>query len=643
MVEWQAGCQLAAHRQESTNVRTENYGLVGVVDCGRGRYVKRNYATELAALPKTYATVPQSIDVGAARSALTYGGPLVFAGSGGALAVAQFAADLHTAMTGELAFAASPLALASAAHNADVGLVLFSARGRHPDGALVVEAARTRGAAHIGLITTRLRDELPPVLSAGDVRIATIPSEPDGFLATNSLLAMAVAVCCAHGVKLPASLPAFTRPWANPAREACMVLTGRGTGSIAVDLEARFTETGLAGVQMADYRNVAHGRHVGLVRNMDRTTVIPVVDPTSAALAERTLELFPESTDVRVLKSDLRWPVSVLDLMVQSMGLVASTGELHGVDPGQPGVPTFGRHLYHLPVRRLANMARPSPVLRKVGHARDDDTIEAMQSAYGEWITRITQRPVGGLVLDYDGTVCPTWNRFEPPPDEVQRELVRLVQDGLVLAFATGRGRSLHDMTRTWMPTALWSRVQVGLYNGAQLLTLADEPDQLEPCTAVLEAAAIRLEELGLGLNIERRKSQLSISRPGPSDPSQRLRDLVESVVARSPALACKVAASGHSVDVVPSDAGKVNVLRAAEQLTELGILAIGDQGQVGGNDFELLSAVEMSLSVDRCSPDPTRCWNLDLRGERGPELLVRYLRTLQRRKLGFRFGWPAR
>jgi hypothetical protein len=69
-------------------------------------------------------------------------------------------------------------------------------------------------------------------------------------------------------------------------------------------------------------------------------------------------------------------------------------------------------------------------------------------------------------------------------------------------------------------------------------------------------------------------------------------------------------------------------------------VMAIGDQGHLGGNDFELLAATPWSLSVDRCSADPTRCWNLDSTGRRGPDVLLRYLRALKRQRQGIRFRW---
>ena len=93
-------------------------------------------------------------------------------------------------------------------------------------------------------------------------------------------------------------------------------------------------------------------------------------------------------------------------------------------------------------------------------------------------------------------------------------------------------------------------------------------------------------------------------------------------------------------MDVLDARAGKQDLLSLVLKQTQGTVIAIGDQGQPGGNDFELLAAIRSTLSVDRCSGDPTRCWNLDNRGERGPSLLVRYLRSLRPGRGGIRFTW---
>ncbi len=606
--------------------------------------MKRSYASELLELPETYRSVVES-DVGEAVAAVVrVQRPMLYVGSGGALAVARLAADLHTRSTGELAVAVTPLEAATSALSPSTGVVLFSARGRHPDAGMAINSSRVRGAAHLGVVSARSRADLPPSLAADDVRVATVPASPDGFLATNSLLAMATAVCLAHDVELPRTLPAFL-PLESPSlRRSCLVVTGPGTAAVGVDLEARLVETGLATVQLTDYRNLAHGRHVGLVRNLDSMTLIGVVEPSSAAIADRTLALLPPMVDLVQLRSELPWPASVLDLLVRSMHLVATAGVERGVDPGRPGVQTFGRRLYHLPVTKLLSGPAPDPVVRKlaVPHASARVVVE---SALAHWLEVTRRTAIGGLVLDYDGTCCPTWDRYRPPPDEVQDQIVRLLEAGLVIGFATGRGRSLHDSTRCWLPERFWAQVHVGLYNGTQLLRLADDPADSSGCDGILAAASDRLEGLGLGdqLVVERRRTQVSVSMSDGRLSGTQLLPLVRSVLSRPPFLSCKSVVSGHSVDVIAPDVGKTAVLESVSNATSGAVLAIGDQGQLDGNDFELLAATSVSLSVDQCSADPTRCWNLDRRGQRGPELLVRYLKALQPRSSGVRFVWKDR
>jgi hypothetical protein len=255
----------------------------------------------------------------------------------------------------------------------------------------------------------------------------------------------------------------------------------------------------------------------------------------------------------------------------------------------------------------------------------------------------MNEASIRGVVLDYDGTCCPTWDRFRPPPIEVQAELLRLLDAGITIGFATGRGRSLHEATRSWLPEAHWQSVHVGLYNGTCLLRLAEEPPNQAPCVGTLAEAADRIEatiQTGL-LTVERRRTQVSVSSSDSGTVGERLLPIVLAVLARPPALACKALASGHSVDIVPNDASKVAVLSSVADSSGGAVLAIGDQGQVNGNDFEMLAALQTSLSVDRCSADPTSCWNLDRQGERGPELLVRYLKSLRVRGGVARFRWP--
>ncbi|MCQ3808321.1 MAG: hypothetical protein KTV16_13795 [Acidimicrobiia bacterium] len=604
--------------------------------------MKRNYKAEIKELQTTLESVDDAVGECVAKAVGAHQ-PMIFVGSGGALAAARLASDLHIHSTGYLATAMTPLEAATADVSSETGLVLFSAQGRNPDATLAIRSARRRGSSFLGVVSSRSRDELPPALGASDVHVATVPSPRDGFLATNSLVAMAASLCVAHGAELPATLPGLSTDGTRPLRNSCLVVTGPGLAAIGVDLEARLVETGLASVQLADYRNLAHGRHVGLQRNADTSTVIVVVDPSSEEIATRTMELLPSDLDVVVLRTALPWPVSVLDLLVQSIGIVASTGESAGVDPGCPGVAGFGRRLYHLPAQKLVETPSPDPVGRKLLlRDRAGPMRQTYEDALIDWLQVMQRTAIQAVVLDYDGTVCSTEGRYDSPHEKVQHEIERLLNAGLRIGFATGRGKSLHMKTRDWLPEAHWPHVHVGLYNGTHLLRLADDPPEATELGDHLQEAVRRLRDLGsVGLVFEERPTQLLVSHGAGATKGSELLPLIRSVLSREPRLSLQAVASGHSVDVIESEAGKMAVLRrVARDIDGGAVLAIGDQGQVDGNDFQLLASCQTTLSVDRCSLDPTRCWNLDRRGEKGPDLLIRYLRSLKPRGSGARFVW---
>jgi hypothetical protein len=607
--------------------------------------MKRNYDNKVAELPSTYAAVLASDAAAAVADAVRVHRPMVFVGSGGALAVARLAADLHIRTTGQLARAMTPLESATAELGPEVGLVLFSARGRHPDAALAVSSARLRAAQHLAVVSCRTRDELPEALRVGDCCVATVPSPPDGFLATNSLIAMSTAVCLAHNAEMPDRLPAFDQEDPLPVRHDCLVLTTPGTAAVGLDIEARLSETGLATVQLTDYRNLTHGRHVGLMRRRGDLSVIATIEPEFNEIARRTLDLLPGGVDLRKMASPLSWPSSVVDLLVQSIRLAATTGRERSIDPGRPGVQDFGRRLYHLPVSRHLSRNAPDPISRKIAAGLADAALRPdVQDAFDAWNSVVRSAEFGGVVLDCDGTCYPTWDRFRPPPADIQEQLIRLLNVGVVVGFATGRG-SIHRDTRSWLPRRYWDQVHVGLYNGTVVTTLDQEPPLPSDPVGALADAASRLEEtLRAMIGVERRATQLSIKSKSGRAAGAQILPIVQAILARDPPIPCKAVESGrHSVDVLLISSSKVAVLDAVEAAASGLVLAIGDQGHLGGNDFDLLAARVSTLSVDRCSPDPTRCWNIDRKGFRGPELTARYLAALRPQGPRIRFDWRVR
>ena len=66
---------------------------------------------------------------------------------------------------------------------------------------------------------------------------------------------------------------------------------------------------------------------------------------------------------------------------------------------------------------------------------------------------------------------------------------------------------------------------------------------------------------------------------------------MIREVAARTPRLDIKCVQSAHSIDVVEAATSKRAVVETLGADCSGAILCIGDQGQEGGNDFELLAS----------------------------------------------------
>ena len=601
---------------------------------------------ELSGLPAVYRDALE-YDHSTLRDVLTEVAyhPAVFAGSGGALAVAELAAQLHRHVSGRPARATTPLGLAAEAGEWNSAAILFSAGGRNPDVRLGARAASLAGYRPVVVISRRPSSELPSaLLRYVDVAVQT-PSPKDGFLATSSVIAMTVGLARSYSFELPEMLEFVPEMTLEPLRQRTIVVGGALQRAAMVDLDTRLAETGLSAAQTADLRNFAHGRHVGLARNSDTTTVVVLSDPASMALASKTLELLPASADVRRLHSSHSFPASSVELIGRSMHLVGATGAARGIDPARPGVPKFGRNLYRLSAGQTVQFPRLDAVDRKVsasGLQRGQS--ETISRQLREWLTSIKEIPIAALVLDYDGTCCETDRRLAGFDSAVGAKLRELVGQGLPIAFASGRGSSLMRDAREWIPRENWSSTWIGLYNGAQLITLDTPIVKKVPSDPALVEAAERLEaeECRLKLAVTRRPNQV-IVRSSQIYSGAQLLPSVASILARPPRLDLKVTASGHSVDIVQPSTSKSAVVDLLQRRGLDHVMAIGDQGQRDGNDYELLASTPWSLSVDGVSADPSRCWNLGDGAETGPQLLLRYLDKLQLGRNGWRFRWRIR
>lgn len=630
-----------------------------------GDLLGKPYARELELLSGTYTwacAVPVDDLAAAIRKAAD--APLLTVGSGGSLTVAVIAAALHRYYTGASSTVQTPLAVSFDPQDLRrASVMLLTAGGRNPDvlGAFQqIIQKEPRRFIVVCASTGSPLSKRASKFSWVDVSQWSVPTGKDGFLATNSLLATTViltrAYAAAYGAPslLPPSLSelmgAFNRSMVDDIHDLCHVLWTRHTLVVlhgtetypgAVDLESKLTEAALSCVQIADYRNFAHGRHHWLAKRGGESAVLAFLTHTDDRIAENVLALLPPSVPVVRLVIQQSGISAGVSSVVAAFLVAASAGRSRGIDPGDPGVPAFGRKIYHQNVltSNVSGSYREKVAIERKGgatlatlEARSQDA--SLRDSYRLFVASLTGAVFGGVVLDYDGTVCDEANRFEPIGKKMAQEIRRLLRSGTVLGVATGRGKSVKTALRDAIPKSSWTRVVVGYYNGGEVGALDDDscPDGADEVHQDLKDVADKIatdDDLCSKAKVTRRKFQITVEPVSPFTPEIVL-GIAQSIIHAQGCTGLTAVRSSHSVDILAPGVSKTAVIDRVRQLVDNGkeILCIGDRGAWPGNDFRLL-AEPHSLSVDEVSEDPKTGWNLAMPGYRGSTVTLEYLSWL--------------
>lgn len=630
------------------------------------------YASELSRLSETYSwSLTINLDGLASPLSVASQLPLLATGSGGSLTAAHLAADVHQRRTGIISRAATPLEVISALPiGRNQALLIISAGGRNKDIISVFNSTVVRELKRLIVICSNPDSKLAQLASRHhyvDLLTLTLPSGKDGFLATNSLLTFAVILIrgWAAALKIDNALPPGLEALICPhepmerflpdlenrcdvlwKRETLSVLYGPSTRIAAIDLESKFTEAALGSIQIADYRNFAHGRHHWLAKRAASTAVLAFITEEDRAIARKTLGLIPKEIPVVVLEIPYESERASLAALISGFHIAGFAGAARGIDPGRPGVPSFGSKIYHLPAfkspRRAPKDITPSAAIaieRKVGTAIENISqrdLEFWRQAYDNFVERLSSTTFSGIVLDYDGTLCDERDRFTGVNAAIASELNRLLGAGMIVGIATGRGRSVRCDFRRIIKEPFWNRFLIGYYNAGEIGLLSDDgcPDgtkdtdtELMPIADALRSDG-QLNELA---ECEYRRKQISIV-PKLGVPFLTLLRLVNQIVERIGIAGIRTVTSTHSLDVLAPDVCKLKLVREVRTFIDHSrapnVLCVGDRGQWPGNDFALLTE-PLSLSVDEISQQPETCWNLSAPGFRGVQTTLEYLRAI--------------
>ncbi len=575
--------------------------------------------------------------------------PLFVVGSGGSLSGAHFVARIHEEITGKMARAITPFELTFSQADPSLHAVLIlTAGGGNKDVLSIFKEVVNREFAAISLVCAKVGSKIGQ--KAKNYPNALIyeypnPSGKDGFLAVNSLISSCILIAKAYEAFnfSEVSVQELTSPkidfesseWDNFLnRKTILALGGEWAWPGVVDLESKFTEAALGKVLISDLRNFGHGRHNWFDKNGEESALLSLVTPHIDSLAQKIANVLPKQFPRAFLRSSHNGPIAAIDLLMQVFLLVHEVGKRANIDPGRPKVPDFGRKIYHIsPLSRFSTgklKNRDVWLERKAKVTKQSPNL--FEESLEKFLSLLRQSHFSGIVFDYDGTLCDPPERYTQPNAEIALALNNLLSKEIVIGIATGRGHTAQESLRNVIEEKYWDKVLIGNYNGSIIVKLnCDLPKKGGETSEIIKDIHKVLTNdclLVKQADIEEKAKQISIMPKAGFTKQTALERLYEILYKFEK---IKFVQSDHSIDILSPEVSKVHVIEKIREILKHpneDILVIGDQGQFGGNDFEMLT-LPYSLSVNKVSSSMDTCWNLSPPGVTGAKATMCILNAL--------------
>ena len=590
--------------------------------------------------------------------------PVYCVGSGGSVVVAEFLAQCRAQLGFAMSSSVTPMAFALERSDPAAANWFFSASGENQDIQAAFEHGLRGSPEDLYVLTNASGGALARLVQehGGTCFVSPVADEKDGFLATHSVVSSTLSLvlasdrlagrtdpkirhaqlrsCVEQHLRAEARARLADQLGAALHCDTIVLLHDPQMAAAATLIETSAWEAGLCSVQRTDFRNFAHGRHVWLDKHPQGTFVLALTSDRTTPAWQAVERVLPPFSKCYAVDFGRAGRAARFEGLAFGLAFVEALGLAKGIDPGKPGVAEFGRRLFDSNVLHDIVTADDASVRRKrlagIGADTQPATSE-LSASRAEFISRIESEKFGGVVVDYDGTVVSTEQRFEPPSPEILAELCRLADAGLRVAFATGRGGSIGEMLRKVLPVTYHEQILIGYYNGAWIMPLtvdvAAQPPPADP--AIVEARRRLLSLAGLfrdGWVPKEAPVQLAVPRNKLCDEDRGLLWLEEALAD----LPLQILQSGHAVDIFPITASKRDVvlkMRSALVVPDSAVLCIGDRGERLGNDHELLEG-PYGVSVDKVCDRPHTCWNLapdSVQGPAGLEMLLKALEVVGR------------
>jgi hydroxymethylpyrimidine pyrophosphatase-like HAD family hydrolase len=412
----------------------------------------------------------------------------------------------------------------------------------------------------------------------------------------------------------------------------------------------------LGWIETSEFRNFAHGRYINSFRDVERTGFVLFRTADDASAENAMFDVLSEEFPVLRIASNRTGLFAECELLIRMFYLCHSVAGSKQINLTGPAVPDGGRALFsgrgvyphmELPTDRVdavvaAIVDAKRDAAEEAGVDRQTATEAVSSSVVRAAFTLALTEQYVALGLDFDGTMVPLYSGNDSPSSEIVQELQRLTARNVQIGIFTGRGQSVVRGLRQVVDCSKWSRITVFLYNGALWWDLeSDRPSavtdirDISSALRVIDGLPPDLSALFTKVSASSFNCQISIDLKRDCD--YGIQKTAMSAITQALAGAgLAVASSGRSIDIFPAAVSKLKALRRWSSQMASGrwgsrVLCIGDRGDHGGNDHDLLGT-SGGFSVDRIDWLPDRCFpaaalfSADLKG---PLLTAKFLSAL--------------
>ena len=193
-------------------------------------------------------------------------------------------------------------------------------------------------------------------------------------------------------------------------------------------------------------------------------------------------EHLPKDIPIAVMELADPNPLGLLAGLIGEMHFISEVAKTSGRDAGKADVGEASRDLHYL---QYADLIAPPDL--SGGRERESkyDVLGAawpnqhsfgkLERAYGEYKAAVERQAFRGLVFDDDGTLCRSHPYDLPPPDSIVQHMRKLVDAGVAVGVASGRGDSVQQHLKALLPSDYWPKIFLGLYNGGWLAQLSSD------------------------------------------------------------------------------------------------------------------------------------------------------------------------